>query len=137
MKIDGACHCGAITFEAEVKPETVTICHCSDCQTMTGTAYRVSVPAPASTFRFTRGEPAVYVKMADSGKARAQGFCATCGTPVYSADVEAPQIYMLRWGMIRQRDQLKPVRQIWCQSAQDWAYDIGGLEKHPAQLKMG
>jgi hypothetical protein len=32
MQIDGACHCGRITFTAEVDPTGVTICHCSDCQ---------------------------------------------------------------------------------------------------------
>lgn len=27
MKIDGGCHCGAITYEAEVDPEKTSICH--------------------------------------------------------------------------------------------------------------
>ncbi|CCV10081.1 hypothetical protein MESS4_120202 [Mesorhizobium sp. STM 4661] len=26
MKVDGGCHCGAITYEAEVDPEKVSIC---------------------------------------------------------------------------------------------------------------
>ena len=33
MKIDGGCHCGVITFEGEIDPEKVGICHCADCQT--------------------------------------------------------------------------------------------------------
>ena len=41
MKIDGACHCEAIAFEADVNPESVVICHCTDCQTMSGTARSV------------------------------------------------------------------------------------------------
>jgi hypothetical protein len=36
MKVDGHCHCGEIVFEAEVDPNTASICHCSDCQTLTG-----------------------------------------------------------------------------------------------------
>jgi hypothetical protein len=36
MKIDGRCHCGYVTFEAEADPETTTICNCTDCQTMSG-----------------------------------------------------------------------------------------------------
>jgi hypothetical protein len=27
MKIDGHCHCGEITFEAEFDPTALTICH--------------------------------------------------------------------------------------------------------------
>jgi hypothetical protein len=30
MKIDGRCHCGEITFEAEVDPDALRICHCTD-----------------------------------------------------------------------------------------------------------
>ena len=44
MKIDGACHCGYITIEGEADPQKTTICHCRDCQTGTGSAFRVSVP---------------------------------------------------------------------------------------------
>ena len=59
MKIDGSCHCGAIAYEAEIDPETVGICHCADCQQLTGTAFRVSVFAPEDKFRLTRGTPKV------------------------------------------------------------------------------
>ena len=36
MKVTGSCHCGQITYEAEVDPETVRVCHCTDCQKLTG-----------------------------------------------------------------------------------------------------
>ena len=32
MKIDGACHCGLIAYEAEADPELTGICNCTDCQ---------------------------------------------------------------------------------------------------------
>jgi len=44
LRVHGSCHCGAISYEATVDTERVTICHCTDCQNLTGTAYRVSVP---------------------------------------------------------------------------------------------
>jgi hypothetical protein len=40
MKIDGRCCCGNITFAAEVDPATAVICHCTDCQTLSGSAFR-------------------------------------------------------------------------------------------------
>ncbi len=36
MRIDGQCHCGHIAYEAEIDPDRVSICHCRDCQQMTG-----------------------------------------------------------------------------------------------------
>ena len=43
MKIDGRCHCGYVTFEAEANPETTTICNCTDCQTMSGAPFRAVI----------------------------------------------------------------------------------------------
>ena len=47
MKVEGKCHCGEITFEAEIDPEAARICHCTDCQILTGAAYRVKIYAAA------------------------------------------------------------------------------------------
>ena len=43
MKIDGTCHCGNITYQAEIDPDQVYICHCTDCQTISGSAFRWAV----------------------------------------------------------------------------------------------
>ena len=84
MKIDGGCHCGFITFEAEIEPHTVGVCHCTDCQTLSGAPYRASVPAPPDKFRILTGEPTIYVKTAESGNKRVQAFCPRCGSPIYA-----------------------------------------------------
>ena len=51
MKIHGSCHCGFIKFEAEADPAKVTMCHCTDCQQSTGTAFRTNVPVDGKTFK--------------------------------------------------------------------------------------
>ena len=38
MHVTGKCHCGKIAYEAELDPAGVAICHCSDCQMLTGSA---------------------------------------------------------------------------------------------------
>ena len=126
MKIDGGCHCGYITYQAEVDPQRVSICHCSDCQMLTGTVFRTSVRATDGTFKILSGEPTVYVKTAESGSKRAQAFCPRCGSPIYAAPAEeGPKTYNIRLGTARQRDQLVPKVQLWCRSAQPW---LGGLD---------
>jgi hypothetical protein len=70
MKVDGACACGAIKVEAEADPDKAQICHCTDCQTATGTAFRVSIPVPGASLKIT-GKPAIYMKTtAESGRPR-------------------------------------------------------------------
>ena len=129
MKVDGQCHCGQIRYEAEIDPDNVSVCHCTDCQTLTGTAYRVSAPAPAASLRFLAGTPKVYIKTAESGNKRAQAFCSNCGAPIYSADAQEPQVFFLRVGTMSQRAVLPAKRQIWCRSALSWASDLNGLER--------
>src|SRR4051794_24586191 len=101
MKVDGACHCGAIAYEAEVKEGTVNICHCLDCQTLTGSAFRANIQAPADGFRLVRGSPRRYIKTAESGAQRLHAFCGDCGGPVFACDPERPKSYSLRVGALR------------------------------------
>ncbi|MGH8764889.1 MAG: GFA family protein, partial [Burkholderiales bacterium] len=101
---------------------------------LSGSAYRVSVPAPRETFRLLTGTPKLYVKTAESGNKRWHYFCADCGTPVFaSVPVDAPPNYMLRVGNLRQKSQLPPKKRIWCRSALEWSADIGGVPGHERQ----
>jgi len=132
MKIDGGCHCGKITYTAEVDPENVGICHCTDCQTLSGTAFRVSVSAAKEAFHLN-GEPKIYIKTAESGGKRAQAFCPECGTPIYATAASDPQIFNIRVGTVHQRAELRPKTQGWHRSARDWVNDLQSLPKFAKQ----
>lgn len=129
MRVSGSCHCGAIAYEAEIDPARVAICHCHDCQKLTGSAHRVSVGTTRHTFRLLRGKPTVYFKVAASGARRAQVFCPDCGSPLFTYDLEHPEKVGLRVGCIDQRNELVPSKQIWCSSALAWSSDLGGIER--------
>ncbi len=123
MKVDGACHCGAIRYAARVDPRRVVLCHCTDCQTISGAPYRVNVPAAAETFQLT-GRPKTYVKTGGSGEPVTTAFCGDCGSALYSCKGEAPAFLFLRTGAIRQRADLIPTTQGFCASAMPWSADI-------------
>jgi hypothetical protein len=129
MKVTGSCHCGAIAYEAEVDAERVVICHCTDCQKLTGSAYRVSVGTTRQQLVVRHGVPAIYVKTLDRGARRAQAFCSACGSPLFTYDVDHPEALGLRVGCIDQRRGLRPVKQIWCQSALPWSMDVHDLPR--------
>jgi hypothetical protein len=133
MKIEGGCHCGNITYTAEVDPEKVGICHCTDCQTLSGSAFRTSVPAAKDGFHIRTGQPKIYIKTAESGTKRAQAFCPECGTSIYSAAVSDPQVFNIRLGTARQRTELRPKSQGWCRSRLDWVTDLESLTQFAKQ----
>jgi hypothetical protein len=137
MKVQGSCHCGYIKFEAEADPEKAGICHCTDCQTSTGSAFRTNVPVPGNGFKMLSGTPTIYVKTtAESGTLRAQAFCPKCGSPIYSTSPgDGPkESYMVRVGTLAQRSAFVPKKQNWFRSAQPW---LAALAEIPKNAKQG
>lgn len=125
MKVEGSCHCGQITFEAEIDPERVRICHCKDCQRLSGAAFRITAPTAEADFRLLSGRPREYVKIAESGARRIQTFCGDCGSPIYATSAEGEnRTFGIRVGSLAQRDQLAPRRQFWSRSRLPWLPEI-------------
>ena len=133
MKVQGACHCGDVSYEAIVDPARVSICHCTDCQALTGSAYRVTVPTLIKDFELRSGKPKIYIKTGGSGAKRVQAFCERCGSPLYAHPLDNPTTYGLRVGCIAQRRELVPTLQKWCDSALSWTGDIEGIPKRPRE----
>lgn len=133
MKINGKCHCGNISYQAEIDPNLVAICHCSDCQTLSATAFRTIVPVPTQNFKLT-GQVKIYIKTGESGAKRQQAFCPNCETGIYATSAEEnPEFYNIRLGTAQQKDQLVPKAQYWSRSALGW---LGQLEATPKQQKQ-
>jgi hypothetical protein len=134
MKVDGRCHCGNIAFEAEVDPATTAICHCTDCQTLSGTAFRTVVKTKEECFSLLSGTLKIYITTAESGNKREHAFCPHCGTPIFSGLVaEGPKVVSLRVGAIRQRDQMIPNDQYWFRTAQKWLSALQTIQRRETQ----
>jgi hypothetical protein len=125
MRVEGGCHCGAVRYEAECDEGDVAICHCEDCQKLTGTAFRTSVAARGAP-RLLAGAPCVYVKTAPTGARIEQHFCGTCGSPLFVRS-EGGDDWGLRWGGIDGREGLTPARAIWQRRAVPWLAEVPGL----------
>jgi hypothetical protein len=129
MRVDGRCLCGYLSYEAEVDENLVEICNCTDCQVLSGSAFRVNVPVVDGMFRFVSGQPKTYLKTAENGNQRLLAFCPECGTSVYSRPVDGEAgFFGLRVGSLRQRASLVPRVQYWHRSAQSWTHSIGEMQ---------
>jgi hypothetical protein len=132
MQISGACHCGLISFTAEIDPARVMVCHCTDCQVLSGSPFRVSVAAPIETF-VLHGTPKSYVKVADSGNRRAQMFCPECATPLFAIAPENATFVIIRLGCVKQRAELVPAVQVWQRSSIPWLPELPSIPGSPEQ----
>ena len=117
------------------------ICHCTDCQTLSGSAFRTIILTQEGSFKLRSGELKIYVKTGESGTKRPQAFCPECGTPIYSTTTgEGPKVHSIRLGTVRQRDEFVPKLQLWFRSAQHWLTDLDSIpkiEKQPLFHRSG
>ena len=81
MEIDGQCHCGRVTYRADIDPAKVSICHCTDCQTLTGSPYRVTVICSDGQVRMTGAPPKIYAKTRRQRPHRASSISAPAAVP--------------------------------------------------------
>lgn len=130
MHIDGACHCGAVSFTAQIDPTRVMVCHCTDCQVLSGAPFRAVAVAPFESLK-VRGTTKSYIKVAQSGNRRAQVFCPECATPLWATAPENPVSVVVRLGCVKQKAELQPVVQIWQHSAQPWLAGLGAIRGTP------
>lgn len=134
MHVTGRCSCGYVQYEAEVNEGVVGICHCTSCQSNSGSAYRSFTHGDEESFKLVSGKLSNYEHVADSRSKRLRPFCPECGTQIYGKSAFKGGLpgLVLRVGTIDQRNELVPKFQIWCRSAQPWAI-IDGLPGFEAQ----
>jgi hypothetical protein len=132
MRIHGSCHCSAVSFSAEVDPSRVMVCHCTDCQVLSGAPFRAVVVATFQSLQVS-GQTKSYVKVAESGNRRAQVFCPECATPLWATAPENPASVVIRLGCVRERAQLRPAAQIWQHSSMPWLASLSSVPGTPGQ----
>jgi hypothetical protein len=122
--IEGGCLCGEVRYSADADPIFVGVCHCTDCQKFSGSAFATVVAVPAPALKVT-GALKSFTKPGDSGKSIHRRFCPECGSGVVDEGETMPGIVMIGVGTLDDRSWVKPQAEIYCDSAQSWV-ELGG-----------
>lgn len=131
-RLDGGCLCGRARYRVDVEPAFVGVCHCSDCQRFSGSAFSTVIGIPATALKLT-GVVKTFTKVGDSGKAIHRRFCPECGSGIVEEAEALPDVVMLSAGTLDDRSWVKPASQIYCDSAQPWV-QLGGEMKRFAKM---
>jgi hypothetical protein len=67
------CSCGSLRAEVTGEPALLGVCHCTECQRRTGSAFGVSTYFPREQVR-AEGPSKVYVRGSNSGRMTVQEF---------------------------------------------------------------
>lgn len=96
--ITGGCLCNGIRYEYDGEINEISMCHCSMCRKAQGSAYVAISPIETRHFRIVKGQELLKEYRAVPHKARV--FCANCGSPIYSARDDLPDVRRLRLGTV-------------------------------------
>ena len=120
LPLTGSCQCGAIRYQSTAAPLTVYGCHCTSCQTQSGSAFGTSMLVPRDGVSFTHGTPTLWLRTAENGRKVLAHFCGTCGTRLVHFPEHSPTRAIIRPGTLDDTSQLYLVGHIWTRSKQPW-----------------
>ncbi len=123
-QITGGCLCAKVRSSANAQPAFVGICHCTDCQRFSGSAFAVVVGVPEAAF-LVEGKLATYSKTGNTGKLVERRFCPECGSSIAEATGTMPGIAMITSGTLDDSSWVYPAMQPFCDNAQQWV-QLGG-----------
>ncbi|MDH4556722.1 GFA family protein [Pseudomonas sp. BN417] len=118
--IQGSCLCGGIQYSTHVAPLTTAVCHCSDCQKQSGSAFSVNVMVPAEGFLAEGQTLASYQTRGGSGLPVRRFFCSHCGSALYTEMTALPGVLAVKAGTLADAAIATPNLHLWCASAQPW-----------------
>jgi len=128
----GGCMCGQVRYSATADPVVTGICHCKNCQKLTGTAFSTNVGVPKTALSI-QGSLKEYQFKGGSGQVVSLQSCPNCGSPIFSEAVALPGISIIKAGTLDDTSSLKPTMEIFCDSAQTWVSLEGGMQRFPAR----
>jgi hypothetical protein len=137
LPLTGGCQCGALRYEILAEPLSVYVCHCTECQKQSGSAFAMSAMVPRESLHYVAGRPQSWSRTAESGRVLDGDFCATCGTRLVHHPRANPKVSILKPGTLDDTSWLVPVGHIWTKSAQTWVTippDAIAHEGHPNDL---
>ena len=132
LPLTGGCACGAVRYAIDAIPRAFYLCHCSECQRQTSSAYGESLRCDPGSVTI-EGETRTVRRMSESGTVRLGDFCPECGVRLFHRSEGDPDRLNVKAGTLDDTSWLVPAGHIWTGSKQPFV-TIGDDElAYPAQ----
>jgi len=111
-----------VTYSVDAEPVWQGVCHCSNCQRQTASAFSPIVGVPSKSLT-VEGTTLASFKTPSEGyeSTTERRFCSACGSPIFSTIESMPGVAFLKAGTLDDASWFEPTAEIWTRSAQPWA----------------
>jgi hypothetical protein len=117
--LTGQCQCGAVRYSVQGQRACAFVCHCTDCQRQSASAFGMAAWVDAAQLRVEQGTLTDWVRTMPSGKQMLCRFCGVCGSRLFH-QVLGARYLSIKTGSLDDPTQCAPVAHMWVQSKQPW-----------------
>ena len=117
----GYCLCNNVRFGFETKPIDVSVCHCSLCRLMTGSAFGVYAKVSDAELTLTNG--ADDLNLYDVTDKLSTQFCQVCGSTLFARHADYPGFVYISLGAMAEGSDIRPTYHEFVGSKAGW-FDI-------------
>lgn len=119
--LEGGCACGAVRYRLNAAPMFVNCCHCTSCQTETGTAFVINALIEAGEVETTKGGAEPLLTPSESGRGQQIWRCPECRVALWSNYGGANDVIrFVRVGTLDDPGALPPDAHIFTRSKLPW-----------------
>lgn len=118
----GGCQCGSIRYKLVGTPQMLYVCHCTDCQRQSSSAFGMSLRMNPHDIDFSQSHKQLQTwdTRGGDGTVKRCAFCADCGTRIMHGSDDPDEVVSIKAGSLDDTSRLRPVAHIWLRSAQPW-----------------
>jgi hypothetical protein len=121
MSLEGGCACGAVRYRLNSDPMIVHCCHCTSCQTETGSAFVINALIESDQVETLEGSPEPVMTPSESGRGQQVWRCPNCKVALWSNYGGAKDtLRFVRVGTLNEPGEVPPDIHIYTRSKLSW-----------------
>lgn len=121
MSLEGGCACGGVRYRLNREPMFVHCCHCTSCQTETGSAFVINALIESGEVETLKGSPEPVMTPSESGRGQQIWRCPECHVALWSNYGGAKDLLrFVRVGTLDLPGEIEPDIHIYTRSKLPW-----------------
>lgn len=117
---EGRCQCGQVRYRVAGETVAFFVCHCSECQRQSASAFGMALWLRNFSKEVLEGELRQWTRATPLGRHLLGEFCPRCGTRVFHQMTDQVETMSIKPGTLDPAPDLDPVAHIWTSRARSW-----------------
>ena len=120
ISVPGRCRCGRVRFVLCEEPIAFYLCHCTDCQAESGSAFGQTMHVRREAIQEVEGSVLEHIFEGPDGRRNIMTLCDDCLTLLFVYSEDIPQVVGLNSGSLEATGGFTPYGNMWTRSAKAW-----------------